>query len=118
MTFLKVCQNFSCSSVSLEPKKRIQHLIFNYCTFLKKGIQQLRWDDEDDELPAASPIDDTSPEDQSSYYLNMTSNKTDDGETIPLVVSEKQLIQDSFPLFKPVPSDAVHEEYLAPIMST
>ncbi len=83
------------------------------------GLQQLRWDDDDDELPIPTLGDETSAEDQSSFYLNMTSNKTDDGETIPLVTSEQQqlLIQDSFPLCKPVAEVSVgQDEYLLPIV--
>lgn len=82
-----------------------------------KGLQQLRWDDDDDELPISSP--ETGREDQSSFYLNMSSSKTDDGETIPLVNDEMQhqhLIENSFPLFKPVPDAVVQDEYLLPIV--
>lgn len=83
------------------------------------GLQQLRWDDEDDEVPITSSVDETNQEDQSSssYYLNMTSNKTDDGETIPLVNGDHHLIhQDSFPSFKSKPDTVEREDYLAPIV--
>lgn len=82
------------------------------------GLQQLRWDDDEDELPISSA--ETSPaEDQSSFYLNMSSSKTDDGETIPLVNSgqhQQLIIQDSFPLFKPVAEAEAQDEYLLPIV--
>ncbi|XP_046644788.1 proto-oncogene tyrosine-protein kinase receptor Ret-like [Daphnia pulicaria] len=85
---------------------------------LPKGLQQLRWDDDEDELPISSA--ETSPaEDQSSFYLNMSSSKTDDGETIPLVNSgqhQQLIIQDSFPLFKPVTVAEAQDEYLLPIV--
>ena len=92
-------------------------------TLKNPGLQQLRWDDDDDELPAAqTPAGDETmnAEDQSRVYLNMASNKADDGETIPLVISEQQqLIQaDSFiPLCsKPViDASIVQDEYLSPI---
>lgn len=61
----------------------------------------------------------TSREDQSSFYLNMSSSKTDDGETVPLVndkMPHQHLIEDSFPLFKPVPDAVVQDEYLLPIV--
>jgi hypothetical protein len=78
----------------------------------------LRWDDDEDELPISSA--ETSPaEDQSSFYLNMSSSKTDDGETIPLVNSgqhQQLIIQDSFPLFKPVAVAEAQDEYLLPIV--
>ena len=80
------------------------------------GLQQLRWDDDDNELPISSA--ETSPaEDQSSFYLNMSSSKTD--ETIPLVNNgehQQLIMQDSFPLFKPVPDAEAQDEYLLPIV--
>jgi hypothetical protein len=79
----------------------------------------LRWDDdEEDELPISSA--ETSPAgDQSSFYLNMSSSKTDDGETIPLVNNSQHqqlIMQDSFPLFKPVSDAEIQDEYLLPIV--
>ena len=76
----------------------------------------MRWDDDDDELPISST--ETSPaEDQSSFYLNMSSSKTD--ETIPLVNNgehQQLIMQDSFPLFKPVLDAEAQDEYLLPIV--
>jgi hypothetical protein len=49
----------------------------------------------------------------------MSSSKTDDGETIPLVNSgqhQQLIIQDSFPLFKPVTVAEAQDEYLLPIV--
>ena len=79
------------------------------------GLQQLRWDDEEDDIPVSHSADVTitdAQQDQSSFYLNMTSNKTEDSETIPLVNSQ-QPVQDVFPLLK---ADTVQDEYLSPII--
>ena len=94
------------------------HGLHLFKTFLRinyAGLQQLRWDDDDDELPISS--DKTSPaEEMSSFYLNMSSSKTDDGESIPLVNSDSNVRADSFSLFEPVADAEVQDEYLLPIV--
>lgn len=110
---IHIISDFNSSSNYGATRSAFKRLWINYT-----GLQQLRWDDDEDELPISSA--ETSPaEDQSSFYLNMSSSKTDDGETIPLVNSgqhQQLIIQDSFPLFKPVAEAEAQDEYLLPIV--
>lgn len=72
-----------------------------------KGLKNLRWDDEDDDLPTENE-EPTSPVDQSgsSCYLNMTSSKSMDVETIPLV-GNRPTNHEHYTFNKPTVADGV-----------